>query len=122
MEYLTQLFLPVSIWFQSGPDWLFTIMKGISFLGNTEFYLLAMPLLYWCIDLTLGIRIGIILLVSGGLNNILKLGFASPRPFWVYLIRSQPWWKQPASDFLPVMPRMPPAFGGLLEHRSKNPG
>lgn len=83
MEYLTQLFLPISIWFQSAPAWVLTLMKGITFLGNTEFYLLVMPLLYWCIDLSLGIRIGIILLVSGGLNNILKLGFASPRPFWV---------------------------------------
>jgi len=84
MEYLTQLFLPASILFQDiAPDWLISFMKGITFLGDTEFYLLAMPLLYWCIDLALGIRIGIILLVSGGLNNILKFGFASPRPFFI---------------------------------------
>jgi hypothetical protein len=31
----------------------------------------------------LGIRTGILLLVSGGLNNILKFAFAWPRPFWV---------------------------------------
>jgi len=42
-----------------------------------------MPLLYWCLDITLGIRIGLILLVSGGINAILKQGFLSPRPFWV---------------------------------------
>ncbi len=83
MEYLTQLSIPVSIWFQNSPDWLVSIMKVISFMGDTEFYLLIMPLLYWCIDTTLGIRIGIILLVSGGLNNLLKFNFASPRPFWV---------------------------------------
>lgn len=83
MEYLTQLFIPVSIWFQNSPDWLVSIMKAISFMGDTEFYLLIMPLLYWCIDTTLGIRIGIVLLVSGGLNNLLKFSFASPRPFWV---------------------------------------
>ncbi|MFV1948423.1 MAG: phosphatase PAP2 family protein [Anaerolineales bacterium] len=83
MEYLTQLSIPVSIWFQNSPDWLVSIMKVISFMGDTEFYLLIMPLLYWCIDTTLGIRIGIILLVSGGLNNLLKFSFASPRPFWV---------------------------------------
>ena len=83
MEYMIQLFLPVSIWFQSSPDWLVSIMKAVTFLGDTEFYLLAMPLLFWCIDTTLGIRIGIVLLASGGLNSILKFGFASPRPFWV---------------------------------------
>ena len=83
MEYLIQLFLPVSIWFQSSADWIISFMKAVSFMGDTEFYLLVMPLLYWCIDTSLGIRIGIILLVSGGLNSVLKFGFASPRPFWV---------------------------------------
>ncbi len=83
MEYLTHLFLQVSIWFQQIGDWVIPIMKGITFLGNIEFYLLFMPLLYWCLDIALGIRIGIILLVSGGINAILKQGFHSPRPFWV---------------------------------------
>jgi len=79
MEYLTQFFLPVSIWFQQVMDWLIPIMKGITFLGNIEFYLLFMPLLYWCLDITLGIRIGFILLVSGGINALLKQGFHTPR-------------------------------------------
>jgi len=83
MEYLTQLFLPISIWFQQTADWLIPTMKGITFLGNIEFYLLFMPLLYWCLDITLGIRIGLILLISGGINAILKGGFQTPRPFWV---------------------------------------
>ncbi len=83
MEYLTQLFLPISIWFQQAADWLIPIMQGITFLGNLEFYLLFMPLLYWCLDITLGIRIGFILLISGGINAILKQGFHTPRPFWV---------------------------------------
>lgn len=83
MEYLTQFFLPVSIWFQQGPDWLTPIMKGVTLLGEEKFYLLIMPLLYWCIDISLGIRIGILLLVSGGVNALLKLGIQTPRPFWV---------------------------------------
>lgn len=83
MEILTQLFLPVSIWFQGSPDWLVTIFQGITFLGNTEFYILVMPALYWCINTTLGIRIGILLLVGGGINSIFKFTFQWPRPFWV---------------------------------------
>ncbi|MCJ7717616.1 MAG: phosphatase PAP2 family protein [Anaerolineales bacterium] len=83
MEILIQLFLPISIWFQAIPDWLSSIFQGITFLGNTEFYLLGMPLLFWCIDTTLGIRIGIMLLVGGSINNILKFCFQWPRPFWV---------------------------------------
>jgi membrane-associated phospholipid phosphatase len=83
METLTQLFLPVSIWLQQALGWAISIFKAITFLGNTEFYLIIMPALFWCIDATLGIRTGIMLLVSGGLNSILKFTFQWPRPFWV---------------------------------------
>jgi len=83
MEVLTQLFLPISIWFQSFPNWFTTIFQGITFLGETEFYLIIMPALFWCIDTTLGMRIGIMLLVSGGFNSLLKFSFQWPRPFWV---------------------------------------
>jgi len=83
METLIDLFLPVSIWFQGSPDWLVKFFQGITFLGNTEFYILFMPVLFWCIDTSLGIRIGIMLLVSGGINSLLKFSFQWPRPFWV---------------------------------------
>jgi membrane-associated phospholipid phosphatase len=83
MEVLTQFFLPVSIFFQDTPSWVITIFKGITFLGNTEFYLIIMPALFWSIDATLGIRTGIMLLVGGGLNSIFKFAFQWPRPFWV---------------------------------------
>lgn len=83
METLIQLFLPVSLWFQGTADWLITVFQGITFLGNTEFYILIMPALFWCINTTLGIRIGIMLLVGSGLNSILKFSFQWPRPFWV---------------------------------------
>ncbi len=83
MDILIKLFLPISIWFQDVPGWLTGIAQGFTFLGNTEFYLLVMPALFWSIDTLLGIRIGIMLLVSGGVNSILKLAFHWPRPFWV---------------------------------------
>jgi membrane-associated phospholipid phosphatase len=83
MDALINIFLPVSIWFQNSPGWFVALFKGITFLGDTEFYLIIMPALFWCIDATLGIRTGILLLVSGGLNNILKFAFGWPRPFWV---------------------------------------
>jgi membrane-associated phospholipid phosphatase len=83
METLIEFFLPVSIWFQGTSDWLVNIFQGITFLGNTEFYILIMPALFWCINTTLGIRIGVMLLVGGGINSILKFSFQWPRPFWV---------------------------------------
>ena len=83
METFIDLFLPVSIWFQSTPEWLAKIFQGITFFGDTEFYILVMPALFWCINTALGIRIGVMLLVGGSINSILKFTFQWPRPFWV---------------------------------------
>jgi membrane-associated phospholipid phosphatase len=62
---------------------LVSIFKGVTFLGNEEFYLLVIPLLYWCVDAGLGLRIGVMLIFSNLFNSILKLAFHSPRPYWV---------------------------------------
>lgn len=56
---------------------------AISFLGDETFYLLFMPLIYWCVDALVGLRIGVMLLLSGFSNGFLKMIFKSPRPFWV---------------------------------------
>ncbi len=68
---------------QSGLGGLASIFKGITFLGNEEFYLLIIPLLYWCVDAGLGLRIGSMLIFSNVFNSALKLAFHSPRPYWV---------------------------------------
>ncbi len=59
-----------------------SLMKGFTFLGNEEFYLLIFPLLYWCIDHTLGLRTGIMLMISGILNSYFKWMLHLPRPYW----------------------------------------
>jgi hypothetical protein len=58
-------------------------MLFFSFLGSIEFFLLFMPAVYWCYDRHLGIRLALILIISQGLNEILKVAFHSPRPYWV---------------------------------------
>lgn len=70
------------IWFQSLGTWLAGPMKFFSFLGSEEFFLLLLPILYWSVDSRLGLRVGTIMLFSGGLNEILKLSFTGPRPYW----------------------------------------
>jgi hypothetical protein len=42
-----------------------------------------MPLFYWCIDSLIGARLALMLVLTGGLNEILKLAFHAPRPSWV---------------------------------------
>lgn len=56
--------------FQSVGDWLIAPMRFFSFLGTEEFYILILPILYWCLDSNLGIRVGVIMLFSSGLNFI----------------------------------------------------
>lgn len=63
--------------------WLEAPMRFFSFLGTEEFFLLILPLVYWCVDAQLGMRMGFILVTSSYLNGIFKLWFAGPRPYWV---------------------------------------
>ncbi len=69
--------------FQALGDWLVEPMHFFSFLGTEEFYILIMPILYWCIDAGLGLKVGTIMLFSSGLNFIFKMPFMGPRPYWV---------------------------------------
>lgn len=73
----------VNIFFQSLGDWLFYPMRFFSFLGDEEFYLFIMPAIYWCFDSRLGFRLGLLLMLSNGVNGIFKFLFHGPRPFWV---------------------------------------
>jgi membrane-associated phospholipid phosphatase len=63
--------------------WAFPLMKLASFLGSLVFFILVMPLFYWCWDARLGFRVGLILILSQGLNSALKIAFHSPRPYWI---------------------------------------
>lgn len=71
------------VWLQESAGWLTPVMRAITHLGDEEFYLLAFPLLYWCVHPRTGLRLGVILLVSSSLNGALKLAFATPRPYWL---------------------------------------
>lgn len=68
--------------FQSLGNWLAIPMKFFSFLGSEEFYLFFLPIIYWCINPGFGLRLGTILLISSGMNDILKLNFRGARPYW----------------------------------------
>lgn len=71
------------ITFQSLGAWLEAPMKFFTFLGTEDFFIIALPLVYWSIDAALGLRLGFILLFSTGFNEIVKLPFHGPRPYWV---------------------------------------
>ncbi len=58
-------------------------MTFISSLGTEEFYLILLPLIYWCIDKRLGKFLGYIFLLSVMINTMVKGTFRQPRPFWL---------------------------------------
>jgi len=73
----------INILFQSLGEWLYFPMRFFSFLGDEEFYLFIMPAIFWCFDSRLGFRLGMLLMLSNGINGSIKFLFHSPRPFWV---------------------------------------
>jgi membrane-associated phospholipid phosphatase len=79
LEWGVQWILALQRW----AGWLAGPMKVITFAGSVEFYLLVMPALYWCWDSRLGLRAGIGLLLSAGVNSILKIALHGPRPYWL---------------------------------------
>lgn len=74
-------------------DWLVAPMQFFSQLGTEDFFFLVLPLIYWSIDATLGVRVGMILAVGNVFNYIGKLAFAGPRPYWVSS-HVQAWWPE----------------------------
>ena len=75
--------IELSYWLQSLGDWLTPVMKFFSFLGEEQFYLLVMPVILWVIDYGLGFRVGVMLLLTSGINELFKISFQMPRPFWL---------------------------------------
>jgi membrane-associated phospholipid phosphatase len=73
--------IEVIVWVQSHstPFW-DAFFKGVTFLGNEEFYLLLLPFIYWCVNRRLGISLGYLSLLSAWINSLVKHLFKIPRP------------------------------------------
>lgn len=69
--------------FQAMTNWMAEIFRAISRLGDEEFFLFIAPVVYWCFSTRVGLRIGIYLMLSGGVNFAIKILFAQPRPYWL---------------------------------------
>jgi membrane-associated phospholipid phosphatase len=65
-----------------GPD-LAALSQVFSLFGSEYFYFLVMPAILWCANSGLGIRMGLLLVASAGVNDILKIAFGLPRPYWI---------------------------------------
>jgi undecaprenyl-diphosphatase len=71
----------VVLWFQQFSPALDLAFKSLTFLGNLEFFLIFMPLIYWCLDRRMGARLLILFLISAYINSVAKVIADQPRPF-----------------------------------------
>ena len=82
METIWTIGINWNIFFQNLGGWLKTPMEVFSFFGTENFFLMLLPALYWCMEAGIGLRVGIILLLSSSVNDALKITFHGPRPYW----------------------------------------
>ncbi len=83
LDALTQAGLGLVLYLQSLGEGLRPIMQFFTFLGTEEFIMLAMPAVYWCLDAALGLRLGLLVMLSASLNSTVKVLLHLPRPYWV---------------------------------------
>jgi membrane-associated phospholipid phosphatase len=70
------------LYLQNIGDWLTPAMGVFTALGYQQFYVLFLLVIYWCVNASLGIRIGLLLFFSGAINHLFKVAFHGPRPYW----------------------------------------
>ncbi len=68
---------------QSAVPGLAGIMLFISFVAGPTFLMFIIPVILWCIDSRLGIRLMALYSISFGINSVLELFFHAPRPYWI---------------------------------------
>lgn len=71
----------VVLWFQQASPQLDGLFAAFTFLGDEEFFLLLLPLIYWSINREMGVRLMVVFLLSGLVNQVAKHLAAQPRPF-----------------------------------------
>jgi membrane-associated phospholipid phosphatase len=57
------------------------LFKAITFMGEEEFFLVLLPLIFWCVDFAAGARLVVVFLLSAYVNFGFKDIFQHPRPF-----------------------------------------
>ena len=83
MDALTQWELTINLFLQGLDKGMYPVMAAITWLGTEYFYMLIMTVIYWCVDTTLGLRFGLILMLSDSFKSFFKVLFHTPRPYWI---------------------------------------
>jgi membrane-associated phospholipid phosphatase len=73
--------IEVVLWFQQFSPALDLPFKALTMTGNEPFFMLLIPLVYWCINRRLGARLAVLFLFSTYINNVAKALAGQPRPY-----------------------------------------
>ncbi|MDG6257486.1 MAG: phosphatase PAP2 family protein [Methanomicrobiaceae archaeon] len=68
---------------QESFPWLLLPMLSFSLLGSPVSYFFFIAALFWCCDVRLGLHAALLLGLSAGANDTLKMAFHTPRPYWI---------------------------------------
>ena len=83
MEALQELSFKIIVALQILSPALDGVMKGITFLGQAEFYLILLTFVYLAYDRRLGFRLILMLIFTDMVGMASKLLFHQPRPYWL---------------------------------------
>ncbi len=84
METVWPIEILVTYFVQGIGAWVLPIMQFFSFIATDEFFMLVMPILYWCVDTVIGMRVGVVILMSSSVVDIIKMLCRFPRPYWIF--------------------------------------
>ncbi|MBN2256304.1 MAG: phosphatase PAP2 family protein [Anaerolineaceae bacterium] len=84
MEAIHAIEILVTYAIQGLGTWLSPFMDFFSFCATEEFFMLVMPILYWCFDTTIGMRVGVVLMLSSSIVDITKMACRLDRPYWSF--------------------------------------
>ena len=68
---------------QHVPDFVIQFFKLVTSLVSENFYMVLIPVFFWCIDMSVGYRFTLVLLLGNWSNGIFKHFFHLPRPYWI---------------------------------------
>lgn len=80
MQPLMDWGIELILWLQQFRPALDFPFRAFTFVGDELFFLLFLPLVYWCLDRRLGARVTLLFLISAYVNAAAKELFDQPRP------------------------------------------
>ncbi|MGC9523239.1 MAG: phosphatase PAP2 family protein [Anaerolineae bacterium] len=83
MAELLELEIEAILWLREALPGLVGVFEIFTFMGNELFFLMLLPLVYWCLDRRTGARLTVLFLLSAYVNSAAKALFNQPRPLAV---------------------------------------